>query len=207
MWKQREHVCIIGQTGSGKTYLENRLLKLRDHVIFFRTKAEDPADDPMDRDWRRVRTVKEIHPRYPYWLLDPAYEEQHKQGMLLIHKARMERNWTIAIDELFAATDHHVNLEEPINWALTQGRSGGITLVCGMQRPARISRFALSEATHVFCFPIEGRDAQDILYKSVTPRFKEALPRLDWRRHQFAYYDRHDRRLLISEAGAVEKFM
>jgi hypothetical protein len=207
VWRRTEHCAIIGETGSGKTYLENLLLKRRGYVIFFRTKAEDPRNDPMDGDWKRARTVKEIHERHPWWLLEPAYEDQHRQGVLMVHKARTERNWTIAIDELYGCTLPHVDLEDEINWALTQGRSGGITMVCGMQRPVGVTRFALSQSAHTFCFTIEGRDAEDTLYKAVTPRLKEALPRLDWRKHTFAYYNRHDRRLLISEASQIGRFM
>lgn len=207
VWKFKEHVAIVGETNSGKTYLENLLLKKRGHAIFFRTKAEDPRDDPMDSTWARARTVREIHARYGYWLLEPEYEDQHRQGLLLFHKARTERNWTIAIDELYGCTLPHVNLEKEINWGLTQGRSGGITMVCGMQRPVAVTRFALSQAAHIFVFSVEGRDAEDTLYKAVTPRLKEALPRLDWHQHQFAYYDKHHRRLLISDAGQIDRFV
>lgn len=207
MWKRTEHVAIVGETGSGKTYLENRLLKLRGHVIFLRTKAEDPSNDPMDGDWKRASTVKQIHERYPWWLLEPDYEKQHREGVLLFHKARTERNWTVAIDELYGATQRHVSLEEPINWALTQGRSGGITVVTGMQRPVAVTRFALSQAAHTFVFAVDGRDATDTLYKAVTPKLRDALPLLDWRKYQFAYYNRHERRLLISDASQIERFM
>jgi hypothetical protein len=208
VWKQGEHVAIIGTTGSGKTYLENRLLKLRGHVIFFRTKAEDPRDDPMDSGWRRAKTVKEISAsQHRYWLLDPPYERQHVEGLALFRKARSEGAWTVAIDELYGATLPQVGLEQPITWGLTQGRSGKITMVCGMQRPARVTRFALTEATHVFCFSVEGRDATEILAQSVSPRFKEILPKLDWHKHQFAYYGRKDRRILIADASQIERFM
>jgi len=200
-------VAIVGETGSGKTFLENRLLKRRGHVVFLRTKAEDPRDDPMDSEWIRVRKARDIHARYPWWLLEPDYDQQHREGLLLFHKARTERNWTIAIDELYGCTLPHVNLTESINWALTQGRSGGITMVCGMQRPALITRFAISQCTHAFIFQQDGRDAEDVLYKAVTPRLKQALPLLDWEKHTFAYYNRHSRRLLISEASQIERFM
>lgn len=208
MWKRTEHVAIIGDTGSGKTYLENRLLKLRGYVIFFRTKAEDPHDDPMDSEWRHVRTVKDISTLHHYWLLEPAYEDQHRQGMLLFARARREGNWTIAIDELLGAID--AGLERQIRWGLTQGRSGGITMVVGTQRPTTgtpIMRYVFSQSTHAFIFSVDGRDAEDVIYKSFTPRLKEAMPRLDWKRHQFAYWHRRERRMLISDASQIERFM
>ena len=205
MWNHKEHVSIVGDTGSGKTYLENRLLRLRDYVVFLRTKAEDPRDDPMDGAWRRVRRAEEINNRYGYWLLEPAYEERAREGARLFARARLEKNWTIAIDELLGAT--RMGLQPQIEWGLTEGRSQGVTMVCGMQRPAQVSRFALSQSTHVFVFSVEGRDADEILAHSVTPRLKRVLPLLDYEHHQFAYYHRRQRRLLISTANAVERFM
>lgn len=207
MWKQGEHVAIVGSTGSGKTYLENRLLKYRGYVIFFRTKAEPRRADPMDGEWTRVRTVDAITTRRRYWLLEPTYERQSEQGHRLFERARAEGGWTLAIDELYGATLPHVNLEKPVTWGLTQGRSMGITMVCGMQRPSRVTRFALTEATHSFVFAVEGRDATDILAKSVSPALKDALPSLDWRKHQFLYYARKDRRLVIADASKLERIM
>ena len=51
---------------------------------------------------------------------------------------------------------------------LTQGRSKGISVVTGMQRPARISRFALSESTHTIAFFLEGRDRKLILIEDAA---------------------------------------
>lgn len=208
VWNYTEHVCIVGETGSGKTYLENTLLKLRTYVVFFRTKAERAGADPMDPTWRRCRTVAEISNRYGYWLLEPRYEEQQREGLRLFAKARREGNWTIAIDELLGAA--HANLSQAVIWGYTQGRSGGITMVGGVQRPTtgnNLVPYVLSQSQHSFVFQIDGRDAENIIYKSITPRFKEALPRLEWRKHQFAYYNKPERRLLISDAQHIGRFM
>lgn len=208
MWRRTEHVCIVGETGSGKTYLENRLLKLRSYVIFLRTKAEDPANDPMDATWRHVRRASEISTRYGYWLLEPEYEAQHREGMLLFERVRRERNWTVAIDELLGAA--RARLSEAVIWGYTQGRSGGITMVGGVQRPTtgnNLIPYVLSQSQHSFVFQIDGRDAENIVYKSISPRLKEAVPRLDYRRHQFAYYNKPVKRLIISDASHIEAFM
>jgi hypothetical protein len=208
MWNRTEHVSIIGDTGSGKTYLENLLLKKRGYVVFLRTKAEDPHDDPMDSTWRRVSSVKEISTLYPYWLLDPPYEYQGREGQRLFDKARVEHNWTLAIDELLGAVD--VGLEKRIRWGLTQGRSSGITMVVGTQRPTTgtpIMRYVFSQSTHAFIFSIDGRDAEQIVYKSFSPRLAEAIPKLDFKRHQFVYYHRRERRVIIASANDIERFM
>lgn len=210
MWEQGEHVAIIGDTGSGKTYLENKLLKLRSWVVFLRTKAEDPASDPMDRTWRRVSATRDITTQRHYWLLDPPQAQQRIEGLRLFGKVRRERNWTVAIDELYGASlkpPDGPGLQTPITWALTQGRSSHLTVVCGMQRPVGVTRFALSQCSHAFIFALEGRDLLETISQAFTPRFRQAIPALNWERHEFAYYNRRTRRMLIADASQIEQFM
>ena len=91
---------------------------------------------------------------------------------MLFRSTYRHGRWTVAIDEGFAA--EKLGLGQWIERSLTQGRSKGLTLVYGQQRPVSppgtmVSRFALSQATHVFCFRVEGRDAATIA-ESTTPR-------------------------------------
>ena len=113
--------------------------------------------------------------------------------------------WTIVIDEFWLAT--RLGLGDDIDELLTQGRSAKITTVVGMQRPVAISRFAISQATHVVSFIVEGRDVKT-LAEAATPRFlpliseqwrdmathrAEAARTPMLRKHEFAYYNRPDR--------------
>lgn len=205
-WRHTEHLTIIGDTGSGKTYLENRILKLRSYVIFLRTKSEKAGDDPMDRSWKRARRVEEISTLHGHWLLEPEYERQSIEGHRLFARARAEGNWTLAIDEVLGAID--AGLERDIRWGLTQGRSQGITMVCGVQRPTTgtpIMRYVLSQSTHACVFAIEGRDANDIVAKSLSPQVSATIPKLDWQRHQFVYYHRRERSVSIETANTITR--
>lgn len=205
-WRHTEHLCIIGDTGSGKTYLTNRLLKLRSYVIFFRTKAEQ--QDPMDRTWRRVSDVREISTLHGHWLLDPGDDAglQAHQGRLMFERARREGNWTLCIDELLDAVD--LDLQREVRWGMTRGRGRGITMVCGIQRPTTqtgLMPFVLSQSSHACVFAIDGRDAENIVYKSLTPQLKPVLPALDWERHQFAYYNKRQRTVTVQTANTITR--
>lgn len=200
-WAQGEHVAIIGQTGSGKTYLETKLLPLRDHVVMLRTKADDnrfPGFHRIEHD----RNL--IDRRYTRFVLDPKYEQQGYQGALMLDRAWHEGGWTVAIDELYYASQE-LRLTPFVNRLLTQGRSKRITVVTGMQRPAWVSRFALSEVTHAFVFRLEGRDAKTIIGQSLSPRLWEAVEQLHG--YDFAYYHRPSRTVAIGNARSLGRLI
>lgn len=207
-WKIGDHIAVIGDTGSGKSYLlANGLLRLREYVVVFLTKS-DPRDTALWKaaGYRFVRHAKDIDDaRYSRFVLQPRYHEQAREGWRLAEKVYRQGRWTIVWDEYFLA--ERLGLGEQIEKLLTQGRSNSISTVVGMQRPVAISRFAISQATHVFTFVVEGRDA-DTLGEAASPRLlpliserwrsqashraeAERIPML--REHEFAYYHRKHR--------------
>lgn len=203
-WEQGQHIALVGSNGSGKTFLESRLLELgryRSYTIVFRTKSDD-VKFPRFRTIRRALQAELV---YNYqtgravpagFLLDPPYERQALEGYRVLEKIWQERAWTLAIDELWYATDK-LRLGSGIDRLLTQGRSLKISVVVGMQRPSRVSRFSLSECIHLFAFRCEGRDIQT-LAEAFTPRLKEMLPTLG--RYQFAYFNRITNQLTVGRA-------
>lgn len=95
-----------------------------------------------------------------------------------------ERNWTVYMDELYGLSILGKPVERRINKLLTQGRSMGITVVTGMQRPAWVSRFALSQVTHFITFRVDGADMKR-LKDLLGPGIEEAS-RL--KQHEFIWY-------------------
>jgi hypothetical protein len=186
MWEQGEHVAIVGDTGSGKTYLEASLLPMRQYVIVLRTKA----DDISFSGFRRTRNVSKIDIKasdhISRWLLEPVYDQQQAECRRAIEKVWAEGAWCLGVDELWYA-EEKLKLTSGIDRLLTQGRSMKISVVCGMQRPARVSRFALSSCTYLFAFRCEGRDVIT-LSEAFTPRLKEIIPTL--RRYEYVFYNR-----------------
>lgn len=204
-WKQGEHVVIIGDTGSGKTYLESKILPLRKHVIVARTKPDDITFDGFHKipllkkiGMQRFDNSGKVITRY---LLNPKYEEQQIEMARAFEKVWKEGGWTIAVDETYYATQI-LKLERPINKLLTQGRSKHITVVCGMQRPAWISRFAMSQATHAFIFRCEGRDLKS-LADALSPSIKAPVEGL--REHDFIYFNRATRTVVKGNANRLQE--
>ena len=193
-WKQGEHVAIVGDTGSGKTYLEARLLQLRDHVVILQVKD----DDVKFSGFHRVRTVSALdNIKYHKFLLAPKYELQQFHLAKTFERVWKEEGWTVAIDELYYATEV-LRLQRPINKLLTQGRSKHITVVSGMQRPAWISRFALSQCTHAFIFRCEGRDL-NTLSQALSPRVVKPVENLTG--YDFVYFNRATKEVKLGNAN------
>lgn len=186
-WRQGEHVAIIGQTGSGKTTLEEKLLLLRDHVIVARTKSDSVKFDGYEKI-KRASGMDRLDIRR--LVLQPERGHQAVEIWEMIEKAWRQGGWTVAIDELFYVHTK-LRLGDDVDMLLTQGRGKKLTTVVGMQRPSRVSRFALSEVTHAFVFTIEGRDAKQIIGQALSPRLSDVA--LQLRKYEFAYYYRPDR--------------
>lgn len=184
-WLPGEHVSAIGDTGTGKTYLLSKLLRLRKYVVVFKTKP-DPDDDSKWRGFHRIRKAAGMmNERHDWFLLDPEYARQPSEGYAMLERVWRQGGWTICIDELWYA--EQIGLKPYIERLLTQGRSKGISVVIGQQRPVATSRFAISQTTHLFTFRVEGRDAKTIA-ESTTPRLLPVVAEL--RGHDFAYYHR-----------------
>lgn len=60
--------------------------------------------------------------------------------------------------------------------------------MCGIQRPAAMTRFALSEATHIISFRISGKDALNHLRVETDEAFYDTVRGLS--DHEFAWYYR-----------------
>jgi len=121
-------------------------------------------------------------------MLDPKYEHQFAEFHLALEKVWRQGGWTVALDELLYLD--RLGLRKPIERLLTQGRSKGISVLVGMQRPAQVTRFAISESMHVLSFGLEGRDAKEL--GLATQRWVgDAVAQLG--RYEFAWYRRPDR--------------
>ena len=198
VWKQGEHVVIVGDTGSGKTYLESKILPLRKHVVVLRTKP----DDVRFPGFHKVDEVAKLgNIRYTKYLLTPKYDFQQFQLAKAMDMAWKEGGWTIAIDETYYATEM-LRLGRSINKLLTQGRSKHITVVAGMQRPAWVSRFAMSQATHAFVFRCEGRDLTT-LSQSLSPRIVKPVENLTG--HDFVYFNRATKEVTVGNANKLKE--
>lgn len=180
-WQQGEHVGIVGRTGQGKTYLMRELLAYRGHAVFLRTK-DDTIDLPGFVRRRHAEAMDGMYAERI--LLDPEYHRQTFESYHMLERAFRQGGWTVAIDELWYVEG--LGLKRSIDKLWTQGRSLGVTVLAGMQRPSQISRFALSQCRHFFIFACEGRDAA-VITDATSPRMKFAIPQIEG--HDFVYYN------------------
>ena len=185
-WKQGEHVSISGSTGTGKSTLSSSLLLSRSYVLILRSKPDD-----VDYSGRVIKTAKQFaginYEDTPRVILDPAYESQLLEFYKALELAFKHGGWTVYFDELYYLSET-LRLGREVDKFLTQGRSKGLTAVCGMQRPIRVSRFAISEATHTISFRAEGRDVKQTLSQICNEKYAEIVMSLDKMSHQFAWF-------------------
>jgi DNA helicase HerA-like ATPase len=201
-WKQGEHVIIIGDTGSGKTYLESKLLDLRDYTVVIKTKPDD-IKFPGYRKIRKYTDIMDLKTKR--FVLDAGFDSALQRYHIAntINLAWKQEGWTIAVDETYYWTSV-LRMEKQLNMLLTQGRSKKLTVVAGMQRPAWISRFALSQATHAFIFRCEGRDLVT-LSQALSPKVVKPVEEL--RGHDFVYFNRATREVKTGNANRLSELV
>ena len=179
-WKQGEHLTVIGPTGTGKSFLLRAITPIRERshgaICVIGTK---PKDDTLDK-WIReahLTTIKKWPA--PYWkyphaqpadvswryrlALRPPIEGAEDLPRMADTIARMlksaycDGNWCIFADELWMICDE-LGLHREMKLLWTQGRSLGVTVAGGTQRPRDIPLAAYSSATHLFFFRTNDED-------------------------------------------------
>jgi hypothetical protein len=177
-WAQGEHVSLIGPTGSGKTTLALELLTRRDHVAVLGTKPKDATLDKLvkhqgfqlrrewlERSWRaplggppepvdvkmtdgstRKRTHVVLWPKFTKAADKAVQRDVFDQALGDMFAAG---SWCVFADEVFYLCKE-LGLEQHLTTMWTQGRSLGLTLVGGTQRPAFVPLYMYDQATHLF---------------------------------------------------------
>lgn len=170
-WKQGQHVALIGPTGRGKTTLITHILSRRNYVVFFGTKRRDDTQDALIRQGYRVTSdASMIHPDIgSHWMLRPPFPKGASPADIrnihrgvyasaIMHIFR-QGGWTVVADEIRYLTDT-LRLADGMELLWLQGRSLGITVVGGTQRPRHVPLEAYSQSYHLFFW--QTPDKQDV---------------------------------------------
>lgn len=179
-------MAIIGDTGTGKSTLAARLILSRNYTCAFQTKS-----DKVRWPGKLLKRASDFKTPPPRWYAKPDRDRARQRAFIsdVFERAWNQHGWTLIVDELFYFQTK-LDLGDDVDTMLTQGRSIGITMVCGMQRPVSITRFAISQATHVIVFRQDGRDVKTVV-DATSVVLKEPLTNLG--KYEFLWYYRPDR--------------
>jgi hypothetical protein len=176
-----------------------RLVDLRKYVVFVKTKADDITFGDLIKD-KKGRLHRQLYA--DRILIDPPFERQ----FLVIRKALKDiwehGGWSVFLDELYYID--RLGLRAYTDMLLTQGRSKGISVITGMQRPVWVTRFAISEVSHVICFRLEGRDLKTIA-DVTSDQFAMQVSRLNRDAHNFAHFHVPTATVSVGNANVLER--
>lgn len=205
-WKQGQHVTLLGKAGSGKTHVALELADSRRDAVVFATKRRDPLlTQATQRGYKLVSSMREVpttetgHPVYHKVVVWPGVSAPNEKARLALQAftlretieiAERQGHWTILLDETMWAYDMlRVRAELESVWY--QARSSGVSLIACAQRPTKIPRQMIAQASHLFMWYVsDKRDIESLReIAGVTPPevIEANLPALSWERHEFLY--------------------
>lgn len=161
-WRQGEHVSIVGPTGSGKSTLALALLPRRQFSAVLATKPRDATLNELVsrhgyrrmREWgprpgeRRVLLWPRLTESDQWRTARPVYEHA-------LSRIYATGNWAVCLDEARVVCDERrpfLGLAPYLRLLWTQGRSLGVSIVAGTQRPAWVPPEMFDQATHLMFF-------------------------------------------------------
>lgn len=169
-----EHLEVLGPTGSGKSYFIARALKDRvairaTGVIVICTKPADATMRalgwPIAKDWRGVQRNEQVI-FWPRTSATGARRRAYQEAKIrdLLEKLWVpESNNLIVFDEVAYAEGLSKELRDLIQMYYREGRSQGIAVVSGKQRPQGTNRDMHSETAWKVAFkPADRADAERV---------------------------------------------
>lgn len=194
-----DHVLLLGRTRAGKTtFMVQAIVPLRRYVVVLGTKPRDRSlyDPLLARGFHMMQSWDPDFERYPRIVLKPplsapTVEAAKEQQQGIFNDALLDLfemgNVCIVCDEIRYFTDF-LRLRTVIELLYLQGRSNGVSMVAGTQRPVSIPLVAFEQATHQFVWRLTGLDdakrASEFLGQNAQ-RARYTIPRLPL--HEFLY--------------------
>ncbi len=217
-WRPGEYVTIIGPKGYGKTTVLLELAKRRQYIVILANKVRDQTletfikannfDQITSWDKRDLRKYKIV--LWPKFEGLHSFDTQAKVYRDAINGTSKDTgifrqgNWTVALDEMLYLTGSDgIGLDKEVKMLYTQGRSNGISLLAGSQRPRDVPQVMLSQADHYIYFQVVddyeiNRLAQVV--GNVANEVRKIVPSL--RKYEFMYINKETRQFVVSK---VEK--
>lgn len=162
-WRQGEHMAVVGPTGVGKTTFLREALDARTYVVVFCSKVHDdvladfPGFEVIEKWPPKVHQNKVLLWPKPvkkerFWqpprrVMKDTKAKQKEVFADAMDRIFLEGNWTVGFDEQHYLCQDLGLMEENATFQ-HQGRSSGLTIVNGTQRPAWVPVVTYSSATH-----------------------------------------------------------
>jgi len=209
--EQGQRVLIVGQTGSGKTAFACWMMKLikQAPIVIYDTKEESkflalkPSIVVTDFDGVMNAYNEGLHD-YIIVRPEPSMSSEPQELDELLYQHYMElRGIPAYIDEIFSFHTTTGRSFKGLMTLLTRGRSRGITTIMSSQRPAFLSKFAMTEAQKMYIFFLG--------YEQDTKRVAEFVPSivdkpaLKPKEHKFYYYDVEEASLTLFKPVKLDK--
>lgn len=160
IWRQGEHVSLIGPTGGGKTTLALGILHRRRYTVVLASKPRDRTLDALTRRgasprYRRIRSwppgpMDESVILWPESRDLAGARRRQQQAFHAAHQAIYQSGaWCIFADDMWFLCNV-LKLGADLEMLYANGRSIGVSVVAGIQRPAHVPLMAYDQATHLF---------------------------------------------------------
>jgi energy-coupling factor transporter ATP-binding protein EcfA2 len=214
-WRQGEHVTLLGPTGAGKTVAAMSLLAERERrqgaVLALVTKPRDSVPEILFR--RGYEKIKAWPPpkRRKCALLWPRYRgprdlaEQQETVATMLSGAFRDGSWCVYVDELYWVSNR-LNLAPWLRDYWLLGRSMGLTLVTGAQRPRNVPREAYPNSAHLLIWRTADDDDLRRLAGLGAANSKEVrniVAHLDFDAHEVLWVDARRGDLYVTQAPLV----
>lgn len=188
-WEVGQHFTLVSPPGGGKTTFAREVLLLRDWVVVFATKVQDPdLFEAFGRQGYVVKTKWEpTDTKDPRVIFAPPLPSPTREGKAAqaaaFQKALVQifqlrgGNWTVYMDEVRYLTQE-LKLKTEIDTLYLQGRSLGVTLVAATQRPREVPRTIFSAASWFGLWRMpnfEDRKSASELVGGTAPMAREAM--------------------------------
>lgn len=181
------NVALVGMGGSGKTTLARTILEMRSanqgNVCVFGTKAEDPSlYGPFQRlGYKVVSKWDPRNTRQSKVIFKPPLTEANASG--LARQGEAFRNallaafryggWTLYFDEV-RYLSQTLKLQTELDLLWLQGRSLGLVIVAGTQRPVSVPVNMFEQSPHLFTWNIGGLEDRKTM-AAYTGRYRDAV--------------------------------
>jgi hypothetical protein len=184
-----EHMEVLGPSGTGKSrfiaqILQERAVRRQAHEVFIATKPADATivklGWPIVKDWRGVSQ----NPQVIFWPRTGALGARRKAYQEARIRDLLDRLWepgsntVVCFDEIAYVQKLSRELFDIIEMYLREGRSSGITLVMGKQRPQGVTREMHANTVWVISFKPADQDDTERTAELFGPR-KLWVPILD----------------------------